>query len=107
MLADCHVPAGYRIRSHRTVASAALDDAKNVFRRERDSIYDGASGEAAAQTAIAALSKVKSDYIDHYLAAHKKKRLGVNEAKRRQALQESGEGRQPAKARQAQHPLEG
>lgn len=91
MLAGCHVPQGIEYAAIGQSLRAALDDAKNVFRRERDSIYDGASGEAAAQTAIAALSKVKSDYIDHYLAAHKKKRLGVNEAKRRQALQESGE----------------
>lgn len=68
----------------------ALDEAKDVFRRERDSIYDGASGETAAQAVTTALSKVKSDYIDYYLAAHKKKRLGVSEAKRRQDLQDSG-----------------
>ena len=68
----------------------ALDEAKDVFRRERDSIYDGASGETAAQTVVTALGKVKSDYIDYYLAAHKKKRLGVSEAKRRQDLQDSG-----------------
>ena len=68
----------------------ALNEAKDVFRRERDSIYDGASGETAAQTVITALGKVKSDYIDYYLTAHKKKRLGVSEARRRQDLQDSG-----------------
>lgn len=68
---------------------AALDDAKDVFRHERDRIYDGASGEAAARIAIMALSKVKSDYIDYYLAAHKKNRLGISAAKRRQEMQES------------------
>lgn len=68
----------------------ALDEAKDVFRRERDSIYDGASGDSASQAVIAALGKVKSDYIDFYLGMHRKKRLGANDAKRRQELQESG-----------------
>jgi len=68
----------------------ALDEAKDVFRRERDSIYDGASGDSASQAVIAALGKVKSDYIDFYLGVHRKKRLGANDAKRRQELQESG-----------------
>lgn len=71
-----------------TALKKALDDAKDVFRRERDGIYYGASGDAAASTALAALAKVKSDYIDFYLAEHGKKRLGVKDAQRRQQLQD-------------------
>jgi hypothetical protein len=66
-----------------------IDDAKDVFRRERDSIYDGESGEVAAQTAVDALDKVKSDYIDFYYTEHRKKHLGPKDAKRRHEIQNS------------------
>lgn len=66
-----------------------IDDAKGVFRRERDSIFDGATGDAAAQTAAGALEKVKSDYIDFYFAEHRKKHLGPKDAKRRHEIQGS------------------
>lgn len=69
---------------------AALDEAKTTFRKSRDSIYDGTPGDSAAEVALAALEDVKSRYIDLYLEAHGKKRLGAHEAKFRQEMQESG-----------------
>lgn len=67
-----------------------IDSAKGVFRSERDNIFDGASGGTAAQKAIVVLDKVRAAYIDLYIDEHSKKRLGIKDAQRRSALQESG-----------------
>lgn len=66
-----------------------LDIAKAEFRSARDSILTGISGEAAAQKVNAVLEQVKKEYIDIYFEEHKKKRLGVKDAKRRGEIQES------------------
>ena len=65
-----------------------LDNAKADFRKYRDSIADGTSGEVAAQQAIGSLDPVKQEYINIYLDEHKKKRLDVEEAKKRGQIQE-------------------
>lgn len=66
-----------------------LDAAKGEFRSARDSILTGTSGDAAAQKVNAALEKVKEEYIGIYFEEHKKKRLDIDDAKRRGKLQES------------------
>ena len=66
-----------------------LEAAKDEFRSARDSILTGASGEAAAQKVNTALEKVKEEYIGIYFEEHKKKRLDIDDAKRRGKLQES------------------
>ena len=66
-----------------------MSAAKASFREIRDSIAGGVPGEAAAQRVSGILSKVKDRYIDLYYAEHKKKRLGIAEAKRRGQIQES------------------
>lgn len=66
-----------------------IDIAKDSFRKSRDSIMDGAPADIAAKQVETALSAVKSKYIDLYFEEHKKKRLDINEAKRRGKIQES------------------
>ena len=68
---------------------ADIEEGKFFFREERDSILNGVSGEAAAQKVNSKLEKIRDKYIDVYFEEHKKKRLGVDEAKKRGELQES------------------
>lgn len=65
-----------------------VEAAKADFRAIRDSIMDGAVGEAAAQKVDVRLSKLKAKYIDIYFEAHKKKRLDITDAQRRGKIQE-------------------
>lgn len=67
---------------------AAIEDGKAEFREIRDSIMDGCSGDAAAGKVIAKLEKIKEKYIDLYFEEHRKKRLGVDDARRRRQIQE-------------------
>lgn len=66
-----------------------IESAKAKFRELRDSVLDGTSGESAAQSVCDVLSRIKDKYIDIYFDAHKKKRLGIEDAKRRGQIQES------------------
>jgi len=66
-----------------------IENAKAAFRETRDSIMDGTNGEAAAQKVCAELEKIKEKYIAIYFDEHKKKRLGIEDAKRRGKIQES------------------
>ena len=66
-----------------------IECAKARFRELRDSILDGTSGETAAQSVCSELSRIKEKYINIYYDAHKKKRLGIEDAKRRGQIQES------------------
>jgi hypothetical protein len=66
-----------------------IDNARTIFRAARDSIADGISGLDAARKVKEALDPVKKEYIDIYYEAHKKKRLGIEEAKEKRKIQES------------------
>ena len=66
-----------------------IENAKASFRSIRDDIMDGVTGEAAAQKVSAELEKIKDKYIEIYFEEHKKKRLGIEDAKRRGKVQES------------------
>lgn len=66
-----------------------LESGKAVFREMRDDIAEGMSGEIAAQKVSAELEKLKDKYITRYFEEHKKKRLDIDDAKRRGKLQES------------------
>lgn len=66
-----------------------LEAAKEDFRSARDSILTGTSGDTAAQRTNSALEKIKDEYIGIYFDAHKKKRLDIDDARRRGKLQES------------------
>ena len=65
-----------------------IDDAKASFRSVRDNIMDGISGDMAAQDVEKILSRLKTKYIDIYFENHKKKRLDITEAKRRNGIRE-------------------
>lgn len=65
-----------------------IEAGKAEFREVRDSIMDRTAGDVAAQKVVAKLDKIKSKYIDIYYEEHKKKRLGIDDAKRRGKIQE-------------------
>ena len=67
---------------------SAIEDGKAEFREIRDSIMDGVAGDVAAGKVVAKLDKIKAKYIDIYFEEHKKKRLGIDDAKRRGKIQE-------------------
>lgn len=66
-----------------------IEIAKASFRETRDSIMDGTVGDVAAQKVSTELEKIKEKYITIYFEEHKKKRLGIEDAKRRGQVQES------------------
>lgn len=67
---------------------SAIEDGKAELREIRDSIMDGVAGDVAAGKVVAKLDKIKEKYIDIYFEEHKKKRLGIDDAKRRGKIQE-------------------
>ena len=69
----------------------SLDQAKAVFRSIRDSIFEGTSAEEAVQKTVEAVEPVKDQYIDIYFKEHQKKRLDIDDARRRGKIQESKE----------------
>ena len=71
------------------VMKGEIEAAKATFREVRDDIMDGTTGSDAAQKVAAVLEKIKAKYIDIYYEEHKKKRLGIEDAKRRGKVQES------------------
>lgn len=66
-----------------------LEAGKAAFREIRDDIAYGTFGETAAQKVTTELDKLKEKYITMYFEEHKKKRLDIEDAKRRGKLQES------------------
>ena len=67
---------------------SAIEDGRATFREIRDSIMDGTAGDVAAGKVVTKLEKIKEKYIDIYFDEHKKKRLGIDDAKRRGKIQE-------------------
>ncbi len=65
-----------------------LANVKDGFRKYRDSIASGTSGETAANAAKALLEPIKEKYIALYLEEHRKKRLDFNEVKRQGEIRE-------------------
>lgn len=65
-----------------------IETAKAAFREIRDGILDGSAGDAAAEQVAEELGKVKAMYSGIYFDTHKKKRLGIKDAKRRGEIQE-------------------
>ena len=92
---DCAAIVGYISNIEYIDLGAAfkseLDQAKGTFREIRDSVMDGTAADIASRQVEVALSKVKEKYISTYFEEHKKKRLGINDAKRRGKIQESVE----------------
>lgn len=71
-----------------TEFKSEITQAKENFRRIRDSIIDGTAADVAAQQVEFALAGIKEKYIDIYFEAHKQKRLDITDAKRRGRIQE-------------------
>lgn len=67
---------------------SAIEKGKADFREIRDSIMGGTAGSAAAGNVAAKLEKIKEKYIDIYFDEHKKKRMGIDDAKRCSKIQE-------------------
>lgn len=67
---------------------AAIEDGRAEFREIRDSILNGVPGDVAARKVSAKLERIKEQYIDIYFEEHKKKRLGIDDSKRRSQIQE-------------------
>jgi hypothetical protein len=65
-----------------TSMKSDIENAKANFREIRDSIFNGTAGDVAAQKVCDELRKIKGKYIDIYFETHKKKRLGIEDAKR-------------------------
>ena len=85
---DCSAVVGYmmnleRIESLPTALKEAISDAKENFRKIRDDIPQDMSGDVSAADVGSLLSRVKTQYIDLYFSEHQKKRLGVNDGKRK------------------------
>jgi hypothetical protein len=85
---DCAADVGYmmnleRIESLPASLNDAISDAKENFRRIRDDIPPGMNGDAAAVDVVNLISRVKAQYVDLYFAEHQKRRLGINDAKRK------------------------
>lgn len=66
-----------------------LTEAKNHFRTARESVANGATGRDAAGHVNGVLTRIKERYITLYFEEHKKKRLDVNDTRRRGKILES------------------
>ena len=68
-----------------------IESAKALFRETRDKIADGEKGDVSAQKVLSELDKVKAEYKNYYIDEHKKKRLGLDDTKRKGNLQQKRE----------------
>lgn len=91
---DCAADVGYMMNLERmqlpATLTAAIADAKENFRKIRDEISVDMEGGASAVDVVELLARVKSQYIDLYYDEHQKRRLGVNDGKRKGDLVSSG-----------------
>ena len=71
------------------VLKGEIEAARASFREIRDDIMDGLDGTNASQKVTGVLETIKAKYIDIYYEEHKKKRLGIEDAKRKGKVQES------------------
>lgn len=66
-----------------------LEAARVSFRAARDGIADGEDGTSAAKNVKDALEPLQKQYIDLYFNEHTKKRLDIEDARRKGKIQES------------------
>ncbi len=92
---ECLSNVSYMMNLERMNLGAAflseLETSKELVRKIRDDISKEMNGEISASDANLALEKVKTKYIDLYFAEHQKKRLGVNDAKKKGEIISSAE----------------
>ena len=65
-----------------------IKSAKANFREIKDKIMDNMSGDAAAKLVTSELEKIREQYIELYMTEHKKRRLGLEDTKRKGKIQE-------------------
>lgn len=65
------------------VLNGEIESAKDNFRKIRDDILEGISGEESFSNVKDILAKVKAQYVDIYFEEHNKKRLGITDGKRK------------------------
>lgn len=91
---NCAADVGYIMNLERmdlpVFLKSEIDAAKENFRKIRDDIPEDMSGESSAVEVIGILARVKQQYIDLYFSEHQKKRLGVNDGKRKGDMVSSG-----------------
>lgn len=82
---DCLENVNYisQIEGFKTGLESEIEEAKEFFRSQRDSISSGTRGEIVADKVNKELEKIKNQYINIYFDAHKKKRLDITDAKRK------------------------
>lgn len=66
-----------------------LENAKDDFRKMRDSLPVEMDGDAIGNDANSILAKVKDRYIDFYYEEHKRRRLNITETKKKGEIQSS------------------
>lgn len=66
-----------------------ISAAKESFRKIRDEIFSGTSGDSAAQKVCELLEPIKAEYIKFYFGEHNKRRLSHQETKRKNELLDS------------------
>lgn len=66
-----------------------ISTAKENFRKIRDEIFLGISGDSSAKKVCEMLEPIKSEYIKFYLAEHSKRRLNLQQTKRKAEISES------------------
>lgn len=54
-----------------------IEEAKELFRKNRDEIRNSLEAEGAARAVVSSLKKIKDEYIEVYFEIHNKVRLGV------------------------------
>ena len=84
---DCSDAVSYIMNLDRMDLGAGLkneiDEARDRFRQIRDDISIEIDGAGAAAEVVDDLEKIKSKYISIYYEEHNKKRLGINDGKRK------------------------
>ncbi|NPE22818.1 hypothetical protein DWB64_13310 [Fusibacter sp. A1] len=83
----CLTSVGYLMNLERMDLGAdfasKIESAKESFRKIRDDIPTKGCGDSAAIETNSVLANIKIEYIDMYYAEHKKKRLGINDGKKK------------------------
>lgn len=67
-----------------------IDEAKDLFREQRDEIKNGRDAEEVSRNILSKLNEIKNRYIDFYIEKHQKTRLNHKSAVRLAAIKDSG-----------------
>ena len=100
----CVSDVSYMVNVRQDLLSSDLQEqstnAKRDFTSIRDEILNGSNSNVAAQKVVNIIDAFKEQYIDYYFVEHKKRRLGVDDAKKRGKIIEGKELSRLKKLRQ-------